>query len=184
MSDDAVPVGAQRGYVLASVAIVVVGLALGEVARQHTAAKLAPELTVSPFAVLYVLAQGVERVVEMIVNLLGKVSRFEFAERRKRLALQGLQRGEPARDQPDINQARRDLAVLSQALSFAVAYIAVSYFRCGMLTLVGVTGIQVWVDVLLTSVAVTGGSKGLHDLIAKVEKSKEKSEVQAARTTP
>jgi hypothetical protein len=59
---------------------------------------------------------------------------------------------------------------------FALSYSLVSYFEFGIFKTIGVDNMADGVDRVLTALAVMGGAKGLHDLIGKVQKSKEASE--------
>lgn len=175
------------GYVAAAAALVAVGVVAGQLLVRADVS-FTPAEGVSVFAVLYVLAQGVERVVEFVISSVTLVD-GNFAENRKRRAVslinsttngnpQGLDASpaKVAEAQEEAKEARLDLGVFSQGLAFALAYALVSYFEFGIFDAVGVTGIAPGADRALTAVAVMGGAKGLHDLLGKIQKSKEASE--------
>lgn len=153
--------------------------------------KYTPVPDISTFAVLYVLAQGIERVVEVLIAVIDgvatRLSESKFAEARKRTALSTLKaEGSPAvshddteKAAKDLDAARADLTLVSQGLSFALAIVSVSYFHYGAFASIGVAGVDAPVDRVFTALAIMGGAKGLHDLISKVQKSKEKEEKKA-----
>lgn len=179
-----------REYVATAFVLVLIGVAAGQLlVRADVTYK--PAAGVSVFAVLYVLAQGVERVVEFIIGAVTALDK-DFAENRKRNALASLAAAgtaapgsvAPAAADPETEkkakEARLDIGVLAQGLAFAFAYSFVSYFEFGIFQTIGVENMADGADRALTAVAVMGGAKGLHDLIGKVQKSKEASEAAAA----
>ncbi len=144
---------------------------------------------ISIFAILYVLAQGIERTVDVVINFITLLS-DSFAESRKRAALlivNSTKNGNPteaeiagtAKATQTVEETRKDLALFAQGLAFALSYALVSYFEFGIFNTIGVENITKGVDRGLTAIAVMGGSKGLHDLISNVQKSKEATETGA-----
>jgi hypothetical protein len=185
----------RQSYVGVAVALVIVGCLLAWWANQSDV-KYKSVATVSTFAVLYVLAQGIERLVELIIGVVDALPMSnKFAETRKRKALDvmknpdstqngnsgfaddaGKDADKSAEARKDADNARGDLTVLTQGMSFSLSIIAVSYVHYGVLGTIGATHLNVGVDRAFTALAIMGGSKGLHDLISKVEKSKENEE--------
>lgn len=189
---------ASTSYVVWSVGIVVVGIVLSPFAwwLGHQAGWTQGSVEgTSAFAFIYVISQATERIVELVVNWLG-TSRDSSAEKRKQLAQADLVTA--AKDADDgkmrqatsqLNEARADLTVLGAGLSVAIGAVLVSFFNYDFPKAIGVTHggsnevantIATAVSVAVTAIVVSGGSKGLHELISKVQKSKEASEAQAA----
>jgi hypothetical protein len=194
-SKTAKPEGAKSGtrsepkYIGTAIALIATGGAGAWIASEISDTTYTPAVGVSVFALLYVLAQGVERVVEVVVAVVDALTgENSFAETRKRKALERLQAADaaPASDAesgPDaeaakneVERARADLTVFTQGLSFALSIVAVGYAHYGVLANIGVANVDAPVDRFVTALAVMGVSKGLHDLISKVQKSKENDE--------
>lgn len=189
-----------KGYILLSFFAVVVGVVGGQLAVGADVKYEEPAVGVSVFAVIYVLAQSIERLVEWTITAIDLFTN-SFAEGAKKNAVQKLRvarstaNGNPIENdfgitaanaatavpgaEKAIESARKDLAIFGQGLSFALAYVALSYFEYGIFRTIGVTGVLPGLDRCFTALAVTGGSKGLHDLISKIQKSKEKDETKA-----
>jgi hypothetical protein len=191
---------ARQLYVGVAITLVVAGCLLALWANQSEV-KYESVATVSSFAVLYVLAQGIERLVELVIGVVDSLTGADqFAETRKRNALEALKKSTATQHgnssdgigageadnkaladktveaKKDVDNARGDLTVLTQGLSFSLSIITVSYVHYGVLGSIGATHLNVGVDRLFTALAIMGGSKGLHDLISKVQKSKENEE--------
>jgi hypothetical protein len=171
----------QGRYVAAAGAAALIGVLVGQLAA-GCGVDFSPAEGISVFAVLYVLAQGVERVVEVtvtVVDLLATKAGATFAEARKRTAAASvraaLQAGGPPAptDVVEAQEARADLAVLAAGLGFGLAYALVGYLGVGILNIIGVHHLAPEMDRAFTALAITGGSKGLHELIGRLEKSKE-----------
>jgi len=169
--------------------------------------KVTPVVGISVFAVLYVLSQGIERLTEIILPFLDLLlGRSHSAKKRKREAIQmtnlirrsnllaaaGLLADDPAvpavpttpaaaKDAAnEADHATTELQVISLALGFSVAFVFVSYFGYSIFNAIGYTGAARWVDLLFTAAAIAGGSAGLHELIGKLQKSKDADETAAA----
>jgi hypothetical protein len=188
-------------YVFFAVIAVALGVVIGQWAVHAAVSYAEPAVGISVFAVLYVLAQAVERLVEWIITAIDLVS-DTFAEGAKKRALAKLTvanstaNGNPVLNdfgitadnatqseseaKTEVGKARKDLSIFGQALSFSFAYMAVSYFEYGIFKVIGVSNLVEGVDRLFTALAVMGGSKALHDLISKIQKSKEKDETPTA----
>lgn len=171
-----------RGYILAAIAAVAAGVVTGQLlVDEDVTYKVMPEVSV--FAVLYVLAQGVERIVEFVISVLSMAIKG-FAENKKRAQLSAINstlNGNPTVDdieglskkQAAVAEARTEITVLAQGLAFGMAYALVSYLEFGIFKAIGVAGFEPGLDRVLTAIAVMGGSKGLHELIGRLQKSKE-----------
>ncbi len=96
---------------------------------------------ISVFAILYVLAQGIERTVAVVINFITLWS-DSFAESRKRAALlivNSTKNGNPteaeiagtAEATRTVEETRKDIALFAQGLAFALSYALVSHFEFG-----------------------------------------------------
>jgi hypothetical protein len=174
----------QPKYIGAAIFLIVLGCVVAWIAANVSDASYTPAVGVSVFALLYVLAQGVERAVEVIVAVVDALTgENAFAETHKRKALAELRSAGASSSDTDalaakekVEKARADLTVFTQALSFSISIVAVAYAHYGILANIGVAGVDKPVDRFVTALAIMGGSKGLHDLISKVQNSKENDE--------
>ncbi|MCA9835229.1 MAG: hypothetical protein KC435_14860 [Thermomicrobiales bacterium] len=90
-------------------------------------------------------------------------------------------KAEVANAQAELKKSRSELAVLSAWWSFGLSFLALSWLEVGIFELLLVKNesnpvVPGWLDWLLTAAVMSGGAKGLHDLISKIEKSKSKDE--------
>lgn len=76
--------------------------------------------------------------------------------------------------------ARKDVLILTQSLSLAIALLAASYLKFFLLHSMGILGAAEWVELLITSIAIMGGTKRLHHILSNAQKSKDMSETRAA----
>jgi hypothetical protein len=79
------------------------------------------------------------------------------------------------------HQARKAMLILTLGMSFGLSFVLLASVEVGLFGLVlsprdNGAAVPLWVDWLLTAAALTGGSKGLHDLLSKVQSSKEADE--------
>ncbi|MFD8103202.1 hypothetical protein ACFV24_27060 [Nocardia fluminea] len=84
-----------------------------------------------------------------------------------------------------IEARRRELAALAAGISFALAFVFLAWFEVGLLKSLiapasgGESGshtVTPCVDWLITALVISGGAKSLHELITKVQKSKENAD--------
>jgi hypothetical protein len=164
---------------------------------------------ISVFAVLYVIAQGSERAVELVTDVLSLIP--ESPEERKTKAVAAVRKanstlnGNPLRldllskivddsgtrelvekaakaseqkadKKTEADDARRDITFLAHGLSIAICAVAVNGLNYGVLSRVGADGVSAGLDRLLTMLAAAGGTKALHELISRVQASKESAE--------
>ena len=94
------------------------------------------------FAPLYVLAQAIERIVEATNHF---------------LALGGDTTAQP--------ETRPRRVVICFGLASALAMLACGYFGLGVVHAIGDTGVPRYIDVIVTGMAIGGGTKPLHDFI-------------------
>ena len=81
-----------------------------------------------------------------------------------------------------IDEARKDVAFLGLGLSILLCVLAVNALNYGFLTSLGTTGVDGDLDRLLTALAAAWGSKGLHEIVGRLQKGKEQSETAAKST--
>ena len=133
---------------------------------------------VSQFAVLYVLAQLVERTVEPFSDseaLFGSDQK-EAAASDKKAGKKAGKKAAPGTGSTTVSeQNARTIGLWLLASAFGIV---LCYFTIGLFQMVGVS-FSVWgghtLDAILSGVIVGGGTKPLHDLIGYIEKSSSSS---------
>jgi hypothetical protein len=162
---------------------------------------------ISEFAVLYILAQALERLAEFVAYIPGigaslarkPEERYTKAraikERNTSLvagyAMMAEGKDNEAREKANnaancqhrLDVIRHNRAVFFFGLITLVAAVAVGHFKMLLLQMVGVTRLWPGWDIAVTALAIGGGTKPLHDLIANLQKSKEERE-DASGTGP
>jgi hypothetical protein len=148
---------------------------------------------VGVFAVFYAVTQGLERLLEPISALVYKTNNA-VTDRNRTLA-QALSTSptgnrqtaiqEAAAAQATLDQRRADRAVIFWAVATVLAMAVSAALGLYLLHAVGLPegswrggpfsaqGLRRWVDLLVTGLAVGGGTKPLHDLISNLQASKE-----------
>ncbi len=150
-----------------------------------------PVAGVAVFAVLYVIAQAVERLVEWITEGLklipdspgAKKTRAVRAIRDTNLMLTAMPNAVDrstltamAATEKVAEESRTDIRFLGHGLSILLCAIAVNWLNYGLMGSLGATDLNPDFDRLLTALAAAGGSKGLHELIGRVQASKENAQ--------
>jgi MFS family permease len=191
-------------YVAIAAGVLIVGAIAGIYLDDPKRPYHAPD-GISVFAVLLIAAQTVERLLEPIAPFFGttkaaclpsesgangqlptgRVTKAKATKARDRALAQSLvstdslaaaiATTEAAWWQELLDQTRRNTATLwalASALGMAFAG------GLGVLLLQGVGAARAprWLDIIVTGIAIGGGSKPLHDLIQNIQKSKEKKE--------
>ena len=147
---------------------------------------------IAVFAVVYVIAQAVERIVEwvteglkLIPNSPGAVKAEKVRELRQ---TNSTINGNPAPDdfaaaaaakpaiEASVDEKRTDIMFLAHGLSILLCAIAVNWMNYGFMSSIGATNLNGDLDRLLTALAAAGGSKGLHELIGRVQATKENAQ--------
>lgn len=178
-------------YVVAAAIVAVVGAAVGSLVgllREVDDYKIAAGA--SAFALIYIVAQAIERINELLILCLYKKN-ANFAEGKKRRALKAIKAPVPERadagatdgkaNAPDeLASARRELRILTMATAFALSFLLLGSLDTGLLAIVteGNHPPEL-LDWLISAAVFAGGTSALHDLISKVQKSKEKDEAAA-----
>jgi predicted ribosome-associated RNA-binding protein Tma20 len=150
----------------------------------------------APFAVIYIVAQAVERIVQPLTYLAGKPAekakaKQALTEAKTELALKA---AEPAATATTVNTQQKKLEVIQadRAILFWAIATCLALLVCGLLDLGliqsiahvtdGADEVPDWfdrADVVLTGIAVGSGTKPLHDLIALVQNAKQKNDPAA-----
>lgn len=177
---DVVP---DRNTVLITIALVIAGALVGE-SLQHPA--FTPASGISVFAVMYIVAQVIERLQEPFVPWVGRSGTVDKptakATRDEKVAKAIENPGDPAKAieaakaQRVVDQIRANLTLLLWGSSAALAMVASGYFGLYLLKGVGVNGSSLWLDIIVTGLAIGGGTKPLHDLIGNISASKKAKE--------
>jgi hypothetical protein len=147
---------------------------------------------ISVFAVLYVIAQAVERLVEWVVEGLSLIPNSPGAEKKEALLqlreANTTLNGNPAlaavastknEQQQTVDDKTKDISFLSHGLSILFAAIAVNWTNYGMMDSLGALHLNGDLNRLLTALAAAGGSKGLHELIGRVQAAKEDAQAKS-----
>ena len=176
------PPGPDLGWVLAGYGLVVFGAVLGWLlwkGIEPGAFKPAAGFTV--FAPLYVLAQGIERLIEPFSKLFGAAGTGETskddAKQTRDEAFAELARSDARADvvaaaanaQALVNKIRRNSAVFAWGLASFLGMVASGCFGILLLQAAGFDVPEFW-DIALTGLAVGSGTKPLHDLISNMQK--------------
>jgi hypothetical protein len=149
-----------------------------------------PPEGVGIFALFYIIAQVLERLQEPLTPYLASAPSSDGsrknqlqanAEREKAVANSLAPVAEhappPERDvankQRTVDQLRANLTALMFGTSALLAMIAAGYLKALLLTTVGVSGIPAWVNIVVTGVLVSAGTKVVHDVISNITESKE-----------
>lgn len=207
-------------WVLAAVLLVIAGVLAANL--QHQAFQPTPGFSV--FAVMYIVAQAIERLQDPFVPFLGRakpatedsattpgkpaagdpgaadppadaraselasaqpsglfgyISQTEAISARDDAVAQALGKlddGGAARKaalaQRTVDQIRANLTLLMWGISSALAMLASGLFGLYLLQAVGVKNVPIWADIVVTGLAIGGGTKPLHDLISNISTSK------------
>jgi hypothetical protein len=142
---------------------------------------------ISAFAPLYVLAQAIERVLEPVNHFLqpGGDKRAAVAERDDAVAKAMTTAhpddvGKAAAAQHELDTLRANRAAICWGLASALAMVGCGYFGIGILHAIGDDGSPRYIDVIVTGLAVGGGTKPLHDLISSLQSSAHGKKTPAA----
>lgn len=182
-----------RAFVIAY-GVALVGFAAGiAVTLRQTPTPFTPLDGFSALALFYITAQAIERVIEPFTGLVtvqpaaGEPAKSKAeAESERASALAAAYAAVPeatqahvaeaARWQRVIDEIRANTALYAWGVATAIGALASGFLGLYLMQAVGAKAVPNWLDVVVTGLIVGGGSKALHDLISKIEKSKETSE--------
>jgi hypothetical protein len=183
-------VAAERRYYWTALGLVVVGVIVGCALMYgfHPDPAVVPQLApgVGVFAVLYVLAQVIERFLEPFSPVLGcllngrgeKKSKKTLVVARNKALVEARQTGnvgkkkECADKQDALNQFRANATPMAFGIAALLAMAGAGYTGFLVMHVIGLTQVAAPVDLLITGMAVGGGAKPLHDLITNLRESK------------
>jgi hypothetical protein len=135
---------------------------------------------VSIFALLYVAAQAVERLLEPVSWLALKIDDAKKTRDTAFAAYQTSGKSDAgttaANAQASLEHARSNRAVVYWALATGVGMFAAAALKLYFLHILGVTDAPRWAEILVTGLVIGGGTKPLHDLISRIEKAKENTQ--------
>jgi hypothetical protein len=143
----------------------------------------APVAGIAVFAVLYVIAQAVERIIEWITDLLKLLPGSSNAVRAT--AVRELRMTQTGVAAAPVNveettevaeQSRTDILFLTHGLAIALSVGAVTCLNYGIMASLGASNVNGELDRFLTALAAAGGSKGLHELIGRVQVAKDNAQ--------
>lgn len=176
-------------YILFAVLALAAGLAGGLALQQH----FHPGMTKLPvlpsgigiFGVLYVLAQAIERILQPVSwfgggflgGLKGGSTKTALAKEHQSAVVQALndpRNSDDAQHAADsvheINQYKANLTATSFGVAALLAMLVSGYTGLFLLSAVGLH-IAGWLDLLVTGLAIAGGTKPLHDAISSLSAS-------------
>jgi hypothetical protein len=184
--------------------LIVGGVAIGAYAHDHWATSVTfthPE-GIGIFALFYILAQTIERIQEPVASMVkgketvetgaatsvNKTKAKASMERSVAASLNDPADGDLAKAAANakraVDQVRTNTTLLLFGTGAFLGMLGAGILKCLLLVTVGVTGLPIWLDVAVTGLAVGGGTKPLHDLIANIEKAKEAKDDKQATGTP
>jgi hypothetical protein len=174
-----------RAVIVVAVVAVLVGLAI---VHHLSATKWDPDALdaatvigdVSIFALLYVAAQSIERLLEPLSSL-GFTGSKKAAERDLALAKKDGQKAADA--QADLDRVRANRTVAFWGLSTVIGITASGWLKIYILHIIGLTSAPRVAEILVTGLAIAGGTKPLHDLISRIEKAKTNAQDPPETTT-
>jgi hypothetical protein len=142
-------------------------------------------LGIGVFAVLYVLAQAIERLIEPFSPMLGGLldmdkrgwNRKGTLVLARNTALVAVKSGDKEKKecveaQDALNQFRANASPMTFGIAALLAMLGAGYTGFLVLHVIGMGAVEPWLDVLITGLAVGGGTKPLHDLITNLRESK------------
>jgi len=186
-SSEAKP-NAEARFLIFGFGLIVLGWLLGYwITTVVTPAPFTPVEGISVFAVMYIFAQGLERLMDPILSLYGgkkealKARDEASAEANKAHAASNLVK--LANAEEEVTQERANLAILAWGLASFLAMLGSGFLGMYLLRAVGLSSAPAWLDIPLTGLAIGGGTKPLHDLVKSVEKSKEEKEDKQSTKT-
>lgn len=154
----------------------------------QTGATFEPPDGIAAFALFYVMALGIERLLEFldrpleaVLSGLGGRSTKPEAEQDRDSAIAGAAAGEevnPAQKQKEVNDATKGRTAALAGIAAGLGVLAADALNADFLGAIGVRSVNSWLALVATGLVVAGGSKQLHDLITNVSKA------STAKSTP
>lgn len=186
------PVRAEPFWLVVSAVIVLLGIGVGYALNEiNEPAPFVLAEGVGIFAVFYILAQAIERLLEPLSSWVGGTKAAGDEERvnppeakAQRDAAVSAAVNTPTQANADaaaeaqqrVDQARANLAVVLWGVASLLAMLASGWLGVLLLSTIGVQEPGRALDIAVTGLAVGAGTKPLHDLISNIQASKEKKE--------
>jgi len=179
-------------YLVAAGAFLVVGALIG-IALDDGTREYTPPDGVTIFALVYIVAQAIERALEPLSHFFGVTNKSENAPsgatqtvitksqavKARDKAMQLDDREEAAAKaawwQEIADQIRRNTATL-WAVASMIGMIFSGWLGLLLLHAVKAPNAPRWLDIIITGVIIGGGTKPLHDLISNIQAAKEKKQ--------
>jgi hypothetical protein len=188
----AAPVGEEKptadpAWMLGGYAFAVAGAILGWfLFRAFDPKPFTPGPNISTFAMLYILTQALERLLEPLSAFLdGATKRAQKVGARNSAMIAAVAAGPSPSTadldavrlaQKEVDQLRRNKAVVLWGVATFLAMLVSGWLGVFLLHLMGVHEGGHMVDILVTGLVIGSGTKPLHDLISNIQKSKENKE--------
>lgn len=148
----AAPAGSPNVYGIVPAALALVGAGIIVISGETTAASFKPDSEFKLFAGFYVIAQAVERIVELGRRFIpGKSA-----------------------------DAKANIALIAGAFAVLGGIGASAGLGLHFLDAVAMSNVPKRVDVLVSGLLIAGGTAGLHELISRIEKAKQAAAVNVA----
>ncbi len=142
---------------------------------------------ISTFAPLYVLAQAIERILEPVNHFLELGGDTHGATRTRNAAVaEALAAPKPEHvaaataAQHKLDHLRANRVAICWGLASALAMVGCGYFGFGVLHAIGDNGVPRYMDIVVTGLAIGGGTKPLHDFISSLQSSAQAKKAPAA----
>jgi hypothetical protein len=138
----------------------------------------------APFAIIYVVAQALERGLQPFTFLVGKAKEKSEVKQDLTAAKREQAHDKVAEKQKRLGVIQADRAILFWAIATCPALLICGVLDLGLIQSIahvsnGSNEVPHWfdrVDVVITGVAIGSGTKPLHDVLAFVQNAKQKSE--------
>ena len=183
----------QPPYLVSAFVLIVIGTVVGTIGYDHwaTSVSFTPPAGVGIFALFYIMAQVVERLQEPFAPFVRGAKTADTGETGERGTLNQLQAKanlerkladsaasdlDVANAKRTLDQVRANMNVLLFGGAALIAMIGMGYMKALLLLTVGMHGLVPWFDVLVTGLAIGGGTKALHDLLSNVKEAKEQKQ--------
>lgn len=185
------------GYIQLSLLAIVAGALGGYGLHEVSKVTFDPPEGVGIFALFYIVAQAIERLLEWFAPHAGKATptgettlsetttqQNQLKAKAKLEEAVAKALNEPSDDNDKkaanakrtVDQIRANLNILLFGLSALLAMLVMGFLKADLLRTVGVSGAGAFIGIVITGLVVGAGTKPLHDLIGYIEKKKETQE--------
>ena len=192
-SDGTKPPRTERRYLWGAYVVIGLGVLAGWVLWKVVKPQdFTPAPGVSVFALLYIFAQTIERVLEPFTSKIGGAPNPDAGKEgspkrlSKSIAVANLKAADKASDSPEkdkekdkwqavVSQITGSRALATWALASFLAMLASGGLGIFLLHAVGLSSVPPALDILVTGLAIGSGTKPLHDLIGNIQAAKDKT---------